>query len=162
LNFTQLHGGLDEFYLGRGQETAVSRLLDHDLEFFGGAHQCVAVGRDYPHGANHFFGDAVEKIDGPAERVQEPLERACDEKRDTFGAREAEALRNELAQDNLKNRQEAECDDESNGVRQRGSPGTRNGGNQWADNIRQRHLAEITERKAGQRDSYLHAGDDAA
>src|SRR5271155_1000398 len=39
LDLAEFHCGLNEFYFGGGKEAAVAGLLDHYLEFFGGAHE---------------------------------------------------------------------------------------------------------------------------
>ena len=43
LDLAEFHRGLNELYFGGGEQAAVAGLLDHHLQFFGGAHQGVAV-----------------------------------------------------------------------------------------------------------------------
>ena len=43
LDLAEFHCGLNEFYFGGREQAAVAGLLDHHLQFFGGAHQGVAV-----------------------------------------------------------------------------------------------------------------------
>src|SRR5580698_5196103 len=38
LDLAEFHRGLNEFYFGGGEQAAVAGLLDHHLQFFGGAH----------------------------------------------------------------------------------------------------------------------------
>ena len=76
LDLAQFHRALNEFHFGGGNKAAVVRLLDHYLQLFGGANECVAVRRNNAQRRDYFFGDAVEKIDGPAECLQEPIKRA--------------------------------------------------------------------------------------
>ena len=77
-DLAQFHRALNEFHFGGGNQAAVVGLLHHHLQLFGGANERVAVRRNHAQRRYDFFGDAVEKIDGPAESLQEPIKRARD------------------------------------------------------------------------------------
>src|SRR6185437_8585356 len=112
--------------------------------------------------ADEPFREAVEQINGKAERLQEPRERARDQKGDALGAREAEAFGNEFAEDDLEKRQQGEGKNYGGGVGRDRRPGPRNLGHGGGDDTDERRLAKIAEQKAGNRDADLHAGNDAA
>src|SRR5271155_134485 len=134
LDLAEFHRGLDEFYFSSGKQAAVASLLDHYLQFFGGTNECVAVRRNYAEGADDFFGGVIEKVYGPAESIQEPGEGARDQQGHTFGAGEAEALRDQFAEDDLQNGEQAEGDGQRGAVRDYGGPGARDRLHQRAEN----------------------------
>ncbi len=82
-------------------------------------------GATTPSARDDFLGDTVEQIDRPAKRVQEPMERPRDEQRDALGARKAETLGNEFAEDHLQDREKAEDDHERDAVSNDGRPRAR-------------------------------------
>src|SRR5580658_4669654 len=122
----------------------------------------MAVRSHHSERADDSFGDAVKQIDGPAKRVEKPVKRPRDQQRHAFGARQAEALGNQLAEDDLQNSEETEDDDERYTMLDDRSPGAGYVFDEGPDNRGQGDFAEIAQRKAGDGDPDLHAGNDAA
>ena len=94
--------------------------------------------------------------------LQKPGKGARDEQSHAFGAREAEAFGNEFAEDDLQHGEQAEGDSQRGAVRDHGGPRARDRLHERAENSSERDFSEIAERKAGESDAHLHAGDDAS
>src|SRR5277367_412646 len=122
----------------------------------------MAVRGHHAERADNSFGNAVKQIDGPAKRVEKPVKRPRHQQRHAFGASQAEALGNQLAEDDLQNSEQTEDDDERYSMLDDRRPGASYMLDQGPDNRRQGDFAEIAQRKAGDGDPDLHAGNDAA
>ena len=162
LNLAQLHRALNELHLRGRHQAAVARLLDHHLQLFGGANERVAVGRDHAERAHHPFGNSIEQINRPAERVQKPLKRARDQQRHAFGARQAQALGDKLAQHDLQHGQQPERDHERDAVRYHRRPRPRDRRNQRTQERGKGKFPDVSEQEARDGDADLHAGNHAA
>lgn len=161
LDFTELHGGLDEFDFAGGNEAAFASLLDEDLKLLDGTDQSVAGRRRNAEKADEAGGSGIEEVDGPTESVEKPIERAGDEESDAFGAGETESLRDELAKDDFQSGEETESDNQSDAVSEHGGPGTRDFSDKRADNVGKSDFTDVAEEKADNSDAYLNAGHDA-
>src|SRR5271156_6493267 len=112
--------------------------------------------------ADDSFGNAVKQIDGPAKRVEKPVKRPRDQQRNAFGARQAEALGNQLAEDDLQNSKDTEDDDERYTMLDDRSPGASYMFDEGPHNRGQGDFSKIAQRKASDGDPDLHAGNDTA
>ena len=162
LDLSQLDRALDELHFGFRNQTAVARLLDHHLEFLGGAHKRVAVRRDDPQGEYELLGDSVEQVDCGTKRLQEPVKRSRNEKRYALGAGKAEALRYEFAQHDLQKSEKSESENECRRMGQQSGPRLPDAFDEGIEDPRQRHFAKIAEQEACDRYPDLHARYDAA
>src|SRR6202166_4339797 len=78
LQLAEFDGAENKLLFSDREQSTFAALLNLYLKFFGGMGNTMAGG---PHDAKHAndgAGDAVKKIDGPAERVEKPGEGASD------------------------------------------------------------------------------------
>lgn len=161
LNLAELHRRLNEFHFAGVDEAAFPRLLHQDLKLFDRANQSVAGRRSDTEQTNEFSGDEIECVDGPAEGVQKPFERASDDERDSFGAGKTESLGDQLTQNDFEAGEKGEGDNQSDAVSNNRGPGAGDLSDQGADDVRERDFADIAQEQADNCDADLNAGDDA-
>ena len=162
LNIAEIHRALNETFFHGLQDSAFARLLDENAKLFGGADSGVALRYFYAERLDKFAGDAVEQQNSPSKCAQEPAERARDQQSDTFGVGKTQTFRHELAKHNLQCRQQNESDQKSEAMFDERSVASGNSREKGIQKVRQRKLAKISEGKARQRDSDLHARNDRA
>ena len=160
LDLAEFHRRLNEFDFAGVDESAFARLLDENLKLLDGTDEGVAGRRSDAEKAHEARGDEVEQLDGPAERVQEPVEWAGDDEGNAFGAGEAEGFRNELAEDDFEPGEKGEGNDESDAMGENSGPRTWNFSDERADEVGKRDFADVAEKQADDGDADLHAGDD--
>src|SRR5258708_23355862 len=149
------------FFFAGGEQSAFASLLNLDLEFFGGVSDAVAgLGID-AHGFDDGSGSAIEKFNGPAKSIQEPMKGPGDKEGDAFGAGQADGFGNEFADDYVQSGEESKCDSKSEGVGQNGGAGSLNSGPERAKEICEGGFAESAESETGEGDAKLYTGDDA-
>src|SRR5882762_5694914 len=159
LDLAEFDGAEDDFFFAGGEQAAFASLLNLDLEFFGGVSDPVAgLGID-AHGFDDGSGSAIEKFNGPAKSVQEPVKRTGDKEGDAFGAGQADGFGNEFADDYVQSGEESERGGKSEGVGQNGGAGSLNSGPERAKEICQSGFTESAESETGEGDSQLDAGD---
>src|SRR5258708_39213647 len=149
------------FFFAGGEQSAFASLLNLDLEVFGGGSDAVAgLGID-AHGFDDGSGSAIEKFNGPAKSVQEPVKGPGDKEGDAFGTGQADSFGNELADDYVQSGEESECDGKSEGVGHNGGAGSLNSGPERAKEICKGGFAKSAASAAGEGDAQLNARDDA-
>src|SRR5258707_709327 len=161
LDLAEFDGAEDDFFFAGGEQSAFASLLNLDLEFFGGVSDAVAgLGID-AHGFDDGSGSAIEKFNGPAKSIQEPVKGPGDKEGDAFGAGQADGFGNKLADDYVQSGEESERGGQSEGVGQNGRAGSLNSGPERAKEICQSGFAESAESETGESDAKLNARDDA-
>ena len=98
LQLAEFDGAENELLFAGGEQAAFARLLNLNLEFFGGVGNAVPGGSDNAESLDDDAGGAVEEIDGPAKRVQKPQKGASHHERDALGAGEADAFSGRVRQ----------------------------------------------------------------
>ena len=152
------------FHFRGGQQAAVARLLDHHLQFFGGARlACDRAAPITPSARTIFSAKLSSKLDRPAECVQKPVKRPRDQQRHAFGARQAQVFGTSSPSTTCRIVSRRKGDEPAR-CRARSPPPTdaRIDRTSGVRNPCERDFAEIAERQAGERDADLHAGNHAA
>ena len=126
LDLAKFDGAEDDSLFAWCKQTAFASLLNLNLQLFGGVRDTVACLRRNSHGGDDFPGNAIEQIDGPAKSVQEPMERASNEKRDAFGACKADRFGDQFADYHVQRGKENERGSKRKCVSQHGRTRSRN------------------------------------
>ena len=162
LDLVELHSVLHELHFGGLKEAAIAGLFDDHVQFFGGANAVVAGRRGDAEPENDFVGNGVKEIDGPGEKFEEGVEGAGDDQSDALGVGQAEGFGNQFAEDDLNNGEQAEGEDQSDGVRGQSDPHAGKCGGERTQEFGQGNFTDVAQGQAGQSDADLHAGNDAA
>ena len=90
LDLSEFDGAEDEFFFAGGEQAALARLLDLDLQLFGGVRVAVFLFSGDAERANESARDGVEERNRPTKGVEKPAKRTRDEQSDAFGAGQAD------------------------------------------------------------------------
>ncbi len=101
MHLAELDGADDKFFFAGSEESALASLLNLNLQLFGGMYRARNLGLGDAEGLDDRTGDAVEKIDGPPKGLQEPRKGPRNHQGNAFGARQADGLRHEFADDHV-------------------------------------------------------------
>ena len=161
LHPVQLDRAQDEFFFLRSDEAAFARLLNLNLQFFGGVNLRVAraAGKSQP--AEHPPAGPVEQTNRRTKHFEIPLKWRRNQQGDAFGALQAHAFGNEFAQHDVQSGEKKKRHGERYRVNQRDRVRSRNVCDQRAQDRGERRFPERAKSQAGERDSHLNAGNHA-
>ena len=126
LQAVQFNRAEDEFLLLRADQAAFARLLDLNLQFLGGMNQRVALRVRTIPARSESTGWSRRADRSPGEILPDTTGRPRHQQGDASGALQADALRNQLAQHDVQNREEKKRHGERNRVHENDRMPSRN------------------------------------